>query len=694
LGNYSTLLIMTDLSPYIKQVADRLNLSTVIARDIKLTRKGREFSGLCPFHHEKSPSFTVNDQKGFFYCFGCGEKGDVFAYVMKRQNVDFKTALYDLAVEAGVKIIEENSIQDKKSHKLREDLYGVVAFCHRWFQDQLLKNYAEGARDYLNARGFLKSLQTEFGLGFAPDPRKVITRLSDGTSIGVSLLAALKSQGFPHDLILRSGVVIEDPNTGKLYDRFRDRIMFPIHDAKGKVIAFGGRVFESPSERDFRDPNNISPHNNPSKAKYINSSETPIFHKGQVLYNYHQASKNLKGDSPLIVVEGYFDVIAMHKVGIKTAVAPLGTAITERQLELLWKRCEKPILCFDGDNAGLRAGFRALERALPLIGVQKTLSLCYLPFGEDPDSIISGGGKNTGEDGGVRMQKALGESLPIVDSLWNFLIKQNPLQSLTTPESKAKFKKTAMDIIKVIKDPEIRRFYEVEFNERLNNSFQKMREAYYGLGKHNPEPYGHRVGGAGNPMVNKASHFNRYGKSQAEREFMAPALKAPPKPQKKKTLAMQMLLAILIKHPKLIKDVYEEFVNLDFQNQNWENVKIIMLTFENESCGHNSTAGEDSTKLMQLFAQAGFDNEVKNILYNASGLIGGSLFAKNKDSSPFEKEKEMLKLWQDIWQQTAWRQEVENDIKAAQQEARKSFDPELWRKIKVLKNLNTQKTLD
>ncbi|MBY0461552.1 MAG: DNA primase, partial [Alphaproteobacteria bacterium] len=345
---------MSDFSPYLEQIRARLRVSEVIGKDVRLIRKGHEFSGLCPFHNEKTPSFTINDAKEFYHCFGCGAHGDIVTYTMHRQGLNFMDSVKHLADLTGLILPEKN---EKKETAEGEEYFTLLEEACLWYQENLKKSLGDEARTYLEHRGFAGKTIEEFRLGFAPDRNQGFP----------SLYQTFLTKGFSKKAMLSSGLFIQSEDKREPYDRFRGRLIFPILDLKGRVVAFGGRTLGE------------------GQPKYLNSSDTAFFHKGQILYNYANAGKQVTKDQPLIVVEGYCDVIALSQAGWKTAVAPLGTALTGEQLQLLWKRNPQPLLCFDGDNAGLRAAFRAADRALPLLSSQKTLKFINLPKGEDPD---------------------------------------------------------------------------------------------------------------------------------------------------------------------------------------------------------------------------------------------------------------------------------------------------------------------
>ncbi|HZX87226.1 MAG TPA: DNA primase, partial [Reyranella sp.] len=309
---------------FLDELRARLSLSEVVGRKVSLKRRsGAEYAGLCPFHNEKTPSFTVNDKKGFFYCFGCHEKGDAVGFVMKTEGLSFPEAVEKLAREVNLPVPRATPVERERAERV-STLQQVVEEAARWFQKQLRLPVGRQGLDYLRGRGLEDTTIDDFRLGFAPDSR-------DG------LLSHLKRENVPIDKIVEAGLAIQPDDNREPYDRFRGRVMFAINDRRGRVIAFGGRVMGA------------------GEPKYLNSPETPLFHKGANLYCLDRARQAVTKDQPVIVAEGYMDVIALHGAGFTGAVAPLGTALTEGQLAELWKLADEPYLCFDGDSAGRRA---------------------------------------------------------------------------------------------------------------------------------------------------------------------------------------------------------------------------------------------------------------------------------------------------------------------------------------------------
>ena len=346
---------------FLDEIKARLPVSEVVRHRVKLLRAGREWKGLSPFNSEKTPSFFVNDQKMAWFDHSAGKNGNIFDFLMETEGLSFPEAVKQLAHEAGL-ALPRVSPEAEAEEKARASLHEVLALAAAYFCAQLAGGQGSAARAYLAGRGLDAETQGRFQLGYAL-PEKYALR------------DALAARGIPVPAMIEAGLLIHGEEIAVPYDRFRDRIMFPIHDAGGRVIAFGGRALAKDAQ-----------------AKYLNSPETALFHKGAILFNHHRARKAAHDGAPLIVVEGYIDVIAMASVGFEATVAPLGTALSAEQCELLWKMAEEPVLCFDGDRAGRKAAYRAIDMALPLIGPGRSLSFALLPEGEDPDDLARAGG--------------------------------------------------------------------------------------------------------------------------------------------------------------------------------------------------------------------------------------------------------------------------------------------------------------
>lgn len=410
---------------FLAELKQRARVDAVIAKRIPLIKKGREFHACCPFHSEKTPSFTINPQKNFYHCFGCGAHGDALNFLIEHDKLTFPEAVRQLAAETGLRVPEMTAAAQQQYDHLKE-LRRACAAAAEWFAAQLRTPQGQKARAYLDTRGLRPETVTAFQLGHAPDGW-------DG------LKTALGRQGFSERVLLEAGLLIRNNDTGRIYDRFRGRLMFPVTDINGQVVAFGGRSLDG------------------SEPKYLNSPETPLFHKGSLLYNYAQARNTATKSSRCLIVEGYMDVIALHQGGFPEAVAPLGTALTEDQLQLAWRLVNVPTLCFDGDQAGQRAAGRALERALPLLQPGQSLQFVALPTGEDPDSLIR-------QQGAAAFQAILERSRTLEDQQVLQVLLAHPPQR---PENRAAALAALKQAAEAIKHPDVRPFYAQAFRERF-----------------------------------------------------------------------------------------------------------------------------------------------------------------------------------------------------------------------------------
>ena len=422
---------------FLDELRARLTLSDIVGRKVALKRRsGAEYAALCPFHNEKTPSFTVNDKKGIFHCFGCGTHGDAIGFIMKTEGLSFPESVEKLAREVGLPVPRATPAERERAERAAS-LQQVVEMAAAWFEKQLRLPTGRQALDYLRGRGLEERTIGDFRLGFAPDTR-------DG------LLASLKREGVPIEKIVEAGLAVQPEGERNPYDRFRGRAMFPINDRRGRVIAFGGRVM------------------GPGEPKYLNSPETPLFHKGANLYCLDRAREAAARNEPVIVAEGYMDVIALHGAGFVGAVAPLGTALTEGQLGELWRLAEEPYLCFDGDNAGRRAAARAAERSLPLLRPGKSLRFLALPAGEDPDSLVRARGAEA-------FRRVLNLARPLSDVVWEVESEARPID---TPERRANLQKAIERRVGEIADPVVREFYRTEMRGRLARLRRQDRPAW------------------------------------------------------------------------------------------------------------------------------------------------------------------------------------------------------------------------
>jgi len=421
--------------PWLDQLRSRTSLSTLIGRTTRLQKAGREYKACCPFHEEKTPSFHVNDEKGFYHCFGCGAHGDAIRWMTDHQGLAFMDAVKELAAEAGLDVPAPDPRMAKAAEK-RDTLHDVMAAAQAWFVANLAAPEGAEARAYLATRGFDAHTVQRFGFGFAPEGRQ-------------ALKAALSQ--FPEAMLIEAGlrITVEDKDP---YDRFRGRLMLPIEDTRGRVIAFGGRILAKGKT---------------DAPKYLNSPDTPLFDKGRTLYNLHRAAPAARQSGRLIVVEGYMDVIALAAAGITDCVAPLGTALTEQQIEMLWRHVENPVLCFDGDAAGQRAAMRAVTRALPLLRPAHSLRIVRLPEGLDPDDLLKSKGRGA-------MDALLESARPLVDTLWDA---ERDAAPLTTPEAKAGLKERLAAHVEAVGHPDVSSLYRRDLMDRYSAfAFPKREE--------------------------------------------------------------------------------------------------------------------------------------------------------------------------------------------------------------------------
>jgi DNA primase len=416
------------LSPqFLDELRMRTSLSALIGRSVKISRAGREWKACCPFHQEKTPSFTINDDKGFYHCFGCGAHGDAIRFLTEAKGLPFIDAVKELADAAGMDLPAPDPRARERDQRAA-GLHEVMAEAAAWFEGELAGIAGAEARSYLQRRGITPVVARAFGIGFAPDGRS-------------RLKSALERHGI--DRLVECGMLIRPDDGRDPYDRFRGRLMIPIRDARRRTIAFGGRILGA------------------GEPKYLNSPETPLFDKGRTLFNLDSAATASRSANRVIVVEGYMDVIALSQAGIDEAVAPLGTALTEGQLERLWRLIDVPLLCFDGDAAGQKAAIRAAQRALPMLAPGRSLCFATLPAGQDPDDLVRSGGREA-------MEAVFRNSAPLVEILWRQELDAGPLD---TPEARAGLRRRLADLAGTIEDRDVREQYVAEFRRRFDALF-------------------------------------------------------------------------------------------------------------------------------------------------------------------------------------------------------------------------------
>ena len=478
---------------FIEDLRQRVPLSDLIGKRVKLVRKGRRFSGLCPFHSEKTPSFSVVDDQGFYHCFGCGAHGDAISFLRETDGLDFMEAVERLAGMAGL-TVPRSTPEDPQRTRQRKAALDILEETTRVFQAALQRNDGQGGATYLRRRGLTEAVISTYRLGYAPRS---------------GLRTALAARGFSDDDMLAAGVIRRSERDGELFDYFRDRVIFPIEDRQGRVIAFGARALGD------------------AQPKYLNSGEGPTFSKKNVLYGWVQAREGLRRNLPLVVAEGYMDVIAIQKSGVATAVAPLGTALTEEQIGLLWKLHDEPVLCFDGDAAGQRAQARALERLLPQLQPGKSARLAVLPAGQDPDDLLQ-------SEGGDGLLKVLSAARSMIDSLWTITAEQHDLRQ---PEQRAQFWQAVRDQVRQIGHGQVRGAFSDEIEARI----AAMRTAGRGAGR------GGVAGGLARPRVRRpttgAIHRHR------------------------------AICVLIMAHPELVPDMFESLLVIDSGDAGLEALK-------------------------------------------------------------------------------------------------------------------------
>ncbi len=555
---------------FLDQIRARVNISTVVGRHVQWDRRKSQpgkgdFWACCPFHSEKSPSFHADDRKGRYHCFGCKASGDVFYFLVEKAGMKFQEAVEQLASEAGLPM-PEFSAADVQREAKRASLYDVMDLAAKFFQAELQTARGAKARGYLADRDLGPAIQTEFGIGYSPDDRS-------------ALRSHLADKHIELDQMVEAGLVIAGEDIPVAYDRFRDRVMFPIRDGRGRVIAFGGRAL-----------------NKDAPAKYLNSPETPIFIKGEVLYNYDKARAVAHQKGSIIAVEGYVDVIAMHRAGLTEAVAPLGTALTENQLAILWRSAAEPILCFDGDSAGQKAAYRALDIALPLLQPGHSLRFAFLPDGKDPDDLLR-------SDGAEALKDVVTNALPMVDVLWNRAMSLNDRAS---PERKAAFEKDLRLQAASIRDEAVKRHYLDELAER----FRKQRGVPQGEWR---RPSVGRIGGF-------SARFSPQGRRLKDWEIAAPASSSL------KNAAMRldggdaterragMIVLSFINHPNLLHDFWDDFAGVDLGSTELDSLRTLILD------AVSSEAGLDGQALQAHLTERGFGHVLNQLENQAKRL--------------------------------------------------------------------------
>lgn len=543
---------------FLDDIRERVPISSVIGArvtwDKKKTNASRgDWWACCPFHGEKSPSFHCEDRKGRYHCFGCGVSGDHFRFLTELEGLSFPEAVERIAEMAGVPMPARDAEAERRERQ-RASLHDVMEMATRFFQERLQGADGARARAYLRDRGLTPATQQTFRLGYAPDSRNALKEI-------------LASKGVEKAQIEACGLVVFGDDIPVSYDRFRDRIMFPIPDSRGRIIAFGGRAM-SPDV----------------PAKYLNSPETELFHKGNVLYNFARARQAVQKDGTVIAVEGYMDVIALSQAGFQNVVAPLGTALTENQLELLWRMAGEPVLCFDGDQAGLKAAWRAADLALPLIQPGRSVRFALLPEGKDPDDLVKG-------EGPEPFRAVLSEARPLADLLW---MRETSGGVFDTPERRAELEKTFRDLTARIRDESVRYHYAQAMRERVLSFFGGRRGPQQGQGRGDRRGRGDRGGAvpggvsghfAVSESLTRSAMVKRAGGTMALREAA--------------------LVVTLVNHPALIEENFDHVEGLDLQHSGLRQVQSVLI----DALAHGEANSRD--EIIPAVARAGLERELE-----------------------------------------------------------------------------------
>jgi DNA primase len=584
---------------FLDELRARVPLSDIVGRRIALQRAGREYKAPCPFHAEKTPSFYINDQKSFFHCFGCGAHGDAVGFLMRHDGLAFPDAVEQLAGLAGMEMPKSEPEEAQKYDRLKRLADALEAAC-KWFEAQLRAPAGREALDYLIRRGLDDRTIAEFRLGYAP-PTSDALRLT------------LVGQGH-EEAVLEEVGLLRRPDDGRSpYSFFRNRAIFPVADKRGRIIAFGGRIMEGDG------------------PKYVNSPEHALFHKGTVLYGLARARAAMTKGERAVVVEGYMDVIAMQTAGVGGAVAPLGTALTEGQLSELWKaqdpkvqRDHPPILCFDGDGAGRRAAVRAVERVMPMLGPLRSVSVAFLPQGEDPDSLIRNGGV-------AAVRQVLDEALPLIDAIWQFATDGRPL---TTPEQRAGLWAELETQIRAIADNQVQTLYRVELRRRFDALFLQsrafgQRDKQKGFGKFAAKPTGPR----------------------------------PSSVRSGAALEARIMLAMMINHPFMFDELSETFAELALPVA-WEPLRQTLFNLLAEQA-------LDAQALGVHLRSSGHEAVLNDVL--GSATTGRAGFVKMGTS-----EDHVRAGWLDVWNRSHSRI-LEKELAMARSDPNRTDDQALER---------------
>lgn len=519
-----------DLQKFLDELRSRISIADVVGTKVKLTKRGREYLGLCPFHNEKTPSFTVNESKGFYHCFGCGAHGDIVKFEMDANGLPFIDAVKKLADKVGMQLPIWSKESQEQNLK-RKSLYEIMDIACAFFEKNLrMPVGAQGLAYFKEKRGLSDETIKKFRLGFAPNNN--------------GLKALLSSKGVSeHDMAELGLIAVPEDKNRSPHDFFRERVMIPIIDKQGNVIAFGGRIMDN------------------SQPKYLNSPETPIFNKRRILYNMNNAREPAYGSKRLIICEGYMDVIALDCFNFNYAVAPLGTALTEEQIIEAWRVCNTPTLCFDGDGAGIKAAIRSIDRVLPILKAGYSVNYIFLKEKKDPDELLR-------SLGAPMFEQYLQRAKPLVDILWH-KCKMN--KDTDTPEQKALIEKETFDEVAKIKDDQIRNYYTQEMKKRIYYTFGKG-----SIYKNTPTPNNNEPTQVNNPP--KTAYKAR--RIKQENTSVYHFVKKPPL----NDLVIRGIIAAMLLYPELIEKYEEKLTAFEINDSRMAKVlaEIIEINQEDE----------------------------------------------------------------------------------------------------------------
>lgn len=606
------------------RIRERLSLSDIVGQSVSLKQKGAYHLGLCPFHTEKTPSFTVTNAKGIYYCFGCGSTGTVYDFLMKQRGFAFPDAVKYAAEKAGVALPkEEFSPEQEKQEKERLLLFEVLKAAQSFYKDTLKSAEGQRARAYIEKRNITLESQSRFGLGYAPAQQRAVS-------------SYLKEKGYASELMEAAGLLQQRKEKEGVtrVDRLKGRLIFPILDKKGRLIGFGGRSL------------------NQEEPKYLNSPETLLFKKGETLYGIYEIYKNTEllkkisnGTQPFLVVEGYIDVISLNQEGI-ASVSPMGTALTEQQLLETWRLSSEPYLCFDGDMAGKRAAMRALDKALPFLKPGFSLKFIFLPKGEDPDSLIQSGRKEV-------FLNSLHSALSLADTLWGFLVEE---KRFDTPELLAAFKKEYKGKLSTIKDKDVREAYHNDFDERF--------EKFY-VSKQFSKGFQERKF-----FASKKEKSLNVLKTISQKNTLPHVQKI----QDASFTRKKVLLGMVIRYPFLLEEEGESLLGVSFFREEYATIRDELIYFYEQGNPLEFEA------LHIYLITKGYDYLVKEFF--EKDLLVVAPFLKGYASS-----EEIKEHWKELWSLIEEEPMLKKDIEVAKEDFLKTMSSEAWQRLRLLRQL-------